>query len=75
MEEDLKRDILILGGDDCYLTFWNWKKDQTIGRVFGHAGSVTFIHSISPYVLSGGGDNKFKLLLCKDVIKEPTFIL
>lgn len=65
LEEDKEKDVLILGGDDCYLTFWNWRKDEKIGKIFGHAGSVTFIYSFSPYTLTAGGDNKFKVIHCK----------
>lgn len=31
MEEELNYDdVLVLGGDDCYLTFWNWQKNQVL---------------------------------------------
>jgi hypothetical protein len=63
MEEELNYDdVLVLGGDDCYLTFWNWQKNQVLEKVFGHAGSVTFITSFKPYLLTAGGDHKFKKL-------------
>ena len=27
LEEDREKNVLIMGGDDCYLTFWNWRKN------------------------------------------------
>ena len=54
----------MFGGDDCYLTFWSWKSDKTvwtIDKMFGHAGSVTYIYTIPPYMITCGGDNKFKI--------------
>ena len=65
LEEDRNTETLILGGDDCYLTFWNWKKDEVVGKIFGHAGSVTFIYSFSPFILTGGGDDMFKVVECE----------
>lgn len=53
--------MLVFGGDDCYLIFWNWSKQEVVNKVFGHAGSVTCIFYFFPYMLTCGGDNKIKI--------------
>ena len=41
--EEVCQNILAYGGDDCYISIWNWADGERLGRVFGHAGSVTFL--------------------------------
>jgi hypothetical protein len=33
---------------------------ESLGKFFGHAGSVTLIYSNSSYILTAGGDHKLK---------------
>lgn len=58
--KEFNDEVLILGGDDCYLVLWNWKKGEIIRKEFGHAGSVTYIDVMNEYVFTSGGDNKFR---------------
>jgi WD40 repeat protein len=59
--KEFNEDILVLGGDDCYLVFWNWKKNEIVKKEFGHAGSVMYIQMVNDLKLfTAGGDNKFK---------------
>ena len=52
----------MFGDDECYITFWDWKKKSILEKVLGHGGSVTTLLPLSPFLLSGGGDHIFKLL-------------
>lgn len=33
---------------------------ESLGKYFGHAGSVTLIYAEGSYLFSGGGDHKLK---------------
>ena len=59
--EEINKEVMVFGGDDCYLVFWNWRREEVVQKVFGHAGSVTCIYEFMPYLLTCGGDNKFKI--------------
>ena len=63
-------EILVFGDDDCYVTFWNWNKEEIMDKVLGHGGSVSFIYSFDDYLLTGGGDNIFKIMKNIPLIKE-----
>ena len=63
--------MIAFGGDDCYLVFWNWEKEEIVHKTFGHAGSVTSIYEFYPYLLTCGGDNKFKLWeITQEVVEQ-----
>lgn len=57
---EVSEDVIVFGGDDCYINFWNWKTQEFLGKYFGHAGSVTLVFTNSPYFLTAGGDHKLK---------------
>lgn len=51
----------MFGGDECYITIWNWRREEVKCNIFAHPGSVLSLSFYSPYVISSGGDSKIKI--------------
>ena len=66
--EEVRESILAFGGDDCYITIWNYQINATLGKVFGHAGSVTYLLMENGFLMSAGGDCKVKMWEVSDKI-------
>ena len=52
---------MVFGGDDCYITFWNWQDDIVMYKHFAHPGSLSCLSLKYPHILSIGGDSKIKV--------------
>lgn len=52
---------LIFGGDGCFITLWNWRKQEIRCKTFGHPGSVLSVSYYNPFVVTTGGDSKIKV--------------
>ena len=59
--EEVDENVLAMGGDSCFITLWDWKKQEVKCNVFGHPGSVLSISLCKPYLISSGGDSKLKI--------------
>lgn len=66
--EEIKPNVIAFGGDDCYITFWNFEDNLTLGKYFGHAGSLTLLAMDQGVLMSGGGDYKIKFWKVTDAI-------
>jgi WD40 repeat protein len=60
----------VFGGDDCFITVWNWRQRTISSKLFGHPGSVLCLAGYFPYLLSAGGDSKLKIWKIEDEAVE-----
>jgi WD40 repeat protein len=56
---EIDEETVAFGGDDCFITIWNWSKEVVRYKCFAHPGSITSLSTCSPHFLySIGGDSR-----------------
>jgi WD40 repeat protein len=57
----LDEQSVAFGGDDCFITIWNWNLDIVKYKCFAHPGSVISLSMSHPYIYSMGGDSRIRI--------------
>jgi WD40 repeat protein len=58
---ELDGESVAFGGDDCFITVWNWTRDVVRHKCFAHPGSVISLSICPPnWLFSMGGDARIR---------------